>query len=145
MTIHSSILAWRIPWTEESARLRGHRSQSVGHDWSNWAQYRNWKLKENICRDSYGSPTFTLPFHMYISFIDTVFQILPLYMTVQDNDCTFPRMICSWVCVMSGPLGWQWMRFLKCSCCVFKEKEHVFPYLLLCQVFWTMLLVPEPF
>ena len=30
MTIHSSILAWRIPQTEESGRLQG--SQRVGHN-----------------------------------------------------------------------------------------------------------------
>ena len=29
---HSSILAWRIPWTEESGRLQSMGSQSVGHD-----------------------------------------------------------------------------------------------------------------
>ena len=31
MTGHSSILAWRISWTEESSRLQSIRSQSVGH------------------------------------------------------------------------------------------------------------------
>ena len=29
---HSSILAWRIPWTEELGRLQSLRSQRVGHD-----------------------------------------------------------------------------------------------------------------
>ena len=29
---HSSILAWRIPWTEESGRLQSMGSQRVGHD-----------------------------------------------------------------------------------------------------------------
>ena len=28
MTTHSSILAWRIPWTEESGRLQSRGSQS---------------------------------------------------------------------------------------------------------------------
>ena len=32
MTIHSSILAWRIPWTEEPGRLQSIVSQSVGHN-----------------------------------------------------------------------------------------------------------------
>ena len=35
---HSSILAWRIPWTEESGRLQSLGSQRVGHDWSNLAR-----------------------------------------------------------------------------------------------------------
>ena len=30
---HSSILAWRIPWTEETSRLQSMGSQRVGHDW----------------------------------------------------------------------------------------------------------------
>ena len=29
---HSSILAWRIPWTEERGGLRSTESQRVGHD-----------------------------------------------------------------------------------------------------------------
>jgi len=29
---HSSILAWRIPWTEERGRLQPIGSQRVGHD-----------------------------------------------------------------------------------------------------------------
>ena len=31
---HSSTLAWRIPWTEESGRLQSMESQRVGHDWA---------------------------------------------------------------------------------------------------------------
>ena len=34
---HSSILAWRIPWTEEPGRLQSIGSQSMGHDWSDLA------------------------------------------------------------------------------------------------------------
>ena len=32
MAIHSSIVAWRIPWTEEPDRLQSMGSQRVGHD-----------------------------------------------------------------------------------------------------------------
>ena len=32
MTIHSSTLAWRIPWTEKLGRLQSMGSQRVGHD-----------------------------------------------------------------------------------------------------------------
>ena len=32
MAIHSSILTWRIPWTEEPGRLQSMWSQKVGHD-----------------------------------------------------------------------------------------------------------------
>ena len=33
MTIHSSILAWRIPWTEDPGWLQSMGLQRVGHDW----------------------------------------------------------------------------------------------------------------
>ena len=32
MAIHSSILAWRIPWTEEPGGIQSMRPQRVGHD-----------------------------------------------------------------------------------------------------------------
>ena len=32
MATHSSILAWRSPWTEESGRLQSMGSQRVRHD-----------------------------------------------------------------------------------------------------------------
>jgi len=32
MATHSSILAWRIPWTEESGGLQSIGSQRIGHD-----------------------------------------------------------------------------------------------------------------
>ena len=32
METHSNILAWRIPWTEERARLQSVGLQRVGHD-----------------------------------------------------------------------------------------------------------------
>ena len=31
---HSSIFAWRIPWTEEPGRLQSRGSQRVTHDWA---------------------------------------------------------------------------------------------------------------
>ena len=32
MATHSSILAWRIPWTKEHGRLQSMGSQRAGHD-----------------------------------------------------------------------------------------------------------------
>ena len=34
MATHSSILVWRIPWTEEPGGLRSMRSQRLRHDWA---------------------------------------------------------------------------------------------------------------
>ena len=32
MATHSSILAWRIPWTEKPSRLQSMGSQRIGHN-----------------------------------------------------------------------------------------------------------------
>ena len=46
MATHSSILAWRIPWTEESGGLDSIESHKVRHDWSDLAcmHARLWKV-----------------------------------------------------------------------------------------------------
>ena len=33
MATHSSILAWKIPWTEDPGGLQSKGSQKVRHDW----------------------------------------------------------------------------------------------------------------
>ena len=42
MATHSSILAWRIPWTEEPNRLQSVRSEAVHNNWSNLALTHMW-------------------------------------------------------------------------------------------------------
>ena len=39
MAIHSSTIAWKMPWTEEPGRLQPMRSQRVGHDWATSLTY----------------------------------------------------------------------------------------------------------
>ena len=34
MVTHSTILAWKVPWTEKPDRLDSMGLQSVGHDWA---------------------------------------------------------------------------------------------------------------
>ena len=38
MATHSSILAWKIPWAEETVWLQSIGSQRIRHDWSNLAR-----------------------------------------------------------------------------------------------------------
>ena len=38
MATHSSILAWRIPWTEEPGGQQSTGMQRVGHAWSDSAR-----------------------------------------------------------------------------------------------------------
>ena len=47
MASHSSTLAWRIPWMEDSGRLQSIWSRRVGHDWAteaNWTEQDLLKL-----------------------------------------------------------------------------------------------------
>ena len=41
MAIHSSTLAWKIPWTEEPDRLQSMGLQRVGHDWATSLHFVN--------------------------------------------------------------------------------------------------------
>ena len=44
MVTHSSILTWRIPWTEEPGRLQSMGSQRVGHDGvTNYMYFKDFK------------------------------------------------------------------------------------------------------
>ena len=47
MAIHPSILAWRVPWTEEPGRLQSMRSQRVRHDQVTNTQQEEEKKKRN--------------------------------------------------------------------------------------------------
>ena len=60
METHSSIPAWRTPWTEEPGGLQPMGSQRVGHDWvidtstietnnivcQNISVFKKWKVKD---------------------------------------------------------------------------------------------------
>ena len=48
MTTHSSILAWKTPWTDEPGRLQSMGSQRVGHD--SWFIYRKPGLHQKTIR-----------------------------------------------------------------------------------------------
>ena len=50
MAPHSSILAWRIPWTEEPCGLQSVGLQRVGQDWATFASLHEWI---NIWSDHY--------------------------------------------------------------------------------------------
>ena len=39
MAAHSSILAWRISWTEEAGGLQSMELKKVGHNWSDLARH----------------------------------------------------------------------------------------------------------
>ena len=59
MAAHSSILAWKIPWTEEPGELQSTASQRAGHDWSELArmdvQYKVFGEPTENCMDHLSS------------------------------------------------------------------------------------------
>ena len=64
MATHSSILAWRIPWTEEPGGLQSIGSQRVGHNWSNLT----YTQRNECCSSDLGRRRFVLEDHNALSF-----------------------------------------------------------------------------
>ena len=48
MATHSSILAWKIPWTEEPGRLQFMGSQRVGYDGATFTSHLHFQLDSQI-------------------------------------------------------------------------------------------------
>ena len=48
MTIHSSILAWKIPWTEETGGLQSMESERARHDSVTCTQALSLSISEEI-------------------------------------------------------------------------------------------------
>ena len=48
---HSSILAWKIPWTEEPGGLQSMESQRIVHDWACIIDYPQSIRQCDLCRD----------------------------------------------------------------------------------------------
>ena len=63
MATHSSILAWRIPWTEEPGRLQYLGLQKVRHGWSDLSM--QWLRMLNF-------------FHMFIDHYHMILEEIPL-------------------------------------------------------------------
>ena len=58
VAIHSSILAWRIPWTEKPGGLQSIGLQRVGHDWAT------------------NTHTHNIPFYGYTTFCLSICQLI---------------------------------------------------------------------
>ena len=68
MATHSSILAWRIPWTEESGRLQSRELQESAtkpHHYQQW-DYENYKTYYlQLCITSNTEEKFNKSVHLY--------------------------------------------------------------------------------
>ena len=54
MATHSSILAWRIPWTEEPGGLQSMDSQRVRHDWATFTGHFWAGFSKNCSRNDHS-------------------------------------------------------------------------------------------
>ena len=82
MTICSSILACRIPWTEEPAGLQSKGLHRSGHDWKTkhrsmkrnktlvWVSELAWKITYRIV-----SISFYFVFHIYLFFFQSIREV----------------------------------------------------------------------
>ena len=98
MATHSSILAWRIPWTEECGGLQFTGLQRVGHNWA--------------------TNTFTLPRVKHFIFCTSVLVLTLLqkgyYLILQMMK---PREIRS---IFQGHIACKWQRWYYQKVCVTK-------------------------
>jgi len=74
MATHSSILAWRIPWTEEPGGLLFMESQRVRHDWvTKHIKYKNVTFKKFL-KFSLGKKGISI--HIYWSVTESTLNDL---------------------------------------------------------------------
>ena len=70
MATHSSILAWRIPWTEEPLVLQSIESQRVSHDWRNLVHmHPHWFYYSNLIQLWVQCLESLLNFSIFISLV----------------------------------------------------------------------------
>ena len=60
MEIHSSTIAWKIPWTEEPGRLQSMGSQRIGHDRA--TSLSNEENKTVLCKAHFSEEDVTVIF-----------------------------------------------------------------------------------
>ena len=109
MATHSSILAWRILWTEEPEGLQSMGSQRVGHDWATHTTHR---MRGKV-PDFFGTSALRCRHQ------DCLWDSVGLNYSQMDgwNDVVaegdLKVQLCWWECKLVQPLGRTVWRFLK--------------------------------
>ena len=68
MATHSSVLAWKIPWTEEPGGLQSTGAQRVGHDWeTSLSLSRDTKISCRCCGVNEQGDWFLLTFCLFLT------------------------------------------------------------------------------
>ena len=78
MATHSSIPAWRIPWTEEPGGLQSMGLRRVGHGRNDSAQYGPSLSQEMNKYSTPGAVTETAFIYLFFSFIFISWRLITL-------------------------------------------------------------------
>ena len=109
MAIHSSTLAWKIPWMEESGRLQSMGSQTVRHDWATSLhlvvrviRLTNflWLWFQCVCSLMPSLNTYRLTWVSLTLDVGYLFTAAP----AKRSCCSLPWM----KCISSWPPSWAW-------------------------------------
>ena len=87
MATHSSILAWRIPWTEEPGRLQSMESQRVRHNWK-WLSMHACPLKQ--CMVVFCLIFLAILLHI---FWNVLLSLSTLFWSLHFHDHLFPILL----------------------------------------------------
>ena len=90
MATHSSILAWRIPWTEEPGGLQSMVSQRVGHNWATNTHFINQFQNTHT------------PVHVFLSLLRTPLSIILVYSQGPESTAFLLRLTHAHLPVWSG-------------------------------------------
>ena len=93
MATYSSILAWRIPWTEEPGMLQSMGSQRVGH---NLGTKQNTKTRQALLNRCPGKFKFCF---LELSGIFFLVFLIHSWLTLQMQNTQIWRVDCVCVCV----------------------------------------------
>ena len=116
MATHSSILTWRIPWTEEPGGLQSMGSQRVGHNWSDFARTHAPPVP---CLPAF-SPSASSPTSPVKHYTAQLHQVKPISMLLLISSAwkvPFP-LLCTWQLVLTCTASMQRfspMRPFSCS------------------------------
>ena len=102
MAIHSSTIAWKIPWTQEPGRLQSMGLQRVGHDWAK-------AINQSLARKDVEAEAKLKGFQKeslnevqgpnkipYLNWKVIVFVAKSCLTLCNPRDCSPARLLCPW-------------------------------------------------
>ena len=115
MATHSSILAWKIPWTEEPGRLQSMGLQKVSQDWA--IEHSRWQLS-----------AFKLYIYSFVHWLKSLLE----WKLLRHKQGLFCTSLCSQhaeQCLIHSKslINRSWINTSHFQYCVSSTPNHVFP------------------